>query len=226
MNLPDFYRRAAERAARISLKKPPIVIAIAGLLAVGAALLALNLTPDTGVESITGTKSDTYKSTQVWAKNFGGDPIIVVAKGKVAELALGSDLGVLLGLEGCLSGKIPKAALAAQPRVCKDIAKLKPAVAVYGPGTFVNTAVISIQDTIVKLAKEADKQGEAAGKAAAEVARRSGKGAQAQAKARKAAEDATQLQMMTYALKLGTQYNLGLGSQPSLNNPEFIARLI
>lgn len=226
MNLPDLYRRAAERAARISLKKPPIVIAIAGLLAVGAALLALNLTPDTGVESITGTKSETYKSTQVWAKNFGGDPIVVVAKGKVAEMALGSDLGVMLGLEGCLSGKIPKAALASQPKVCKDIAKLKPAVAVYGPGTFVNTAVISIQDTITKLSKQALKQGKEAGEAAAEVARRAGKGEQAQEKARKAADDATRLQLLTYALKLGTQYNLGPGSQPSLNNPEFIARLI
>lgn len=226
MNLPDFYRRAAERAARVSLKKPPIVIAIAGLLAVGAALLALNLTPDTGVESLTGTKSDTYKSTQVWAKNFGGDPIIVVAKGKVAEMALGSDLGVLLGLEGCLSGNIPKAALTASPKVCKDIAKLKPAVAVYGPGTFVNTAVISIQETIIALSKQARKQGKEAGDAAAEVARRSGKGAQAQEKARKAADDATRLQMLTYALKLGTQYNLGPGSQPSINNPEFIARLI
>ncbi|MBI2692262.1 MAG: MMPL family transporter [Solirubrobacterales bacterium] len=226
MNLPDFYRRATERAARSSLKKPPIVIAIAGLLAVGAALLALNLTPDTGVESITGTKSETYKSTQVWAKNFGGDPIVVVAKGKVAELALGPDLGVMLGLEGCLSGKIPTKALAAQPKVCKEIAKLKPAVAVYGPGTFVNTAVISIQETITKLSKQALKQGKEAGKAAAEVARRSGKGKQAQQKARKAADDATRLQLLTYALKLGTQYNLGIGSQPSLNNPEFIARLI
>lgn len=226
MNLPDFYRRAAERAARVSLKKPPIVIAIAGLLAVGAALLALSLTPDTGVESITGTKSETYKSTQVWAKNFGGDPIVVVAKGKVAEMALGSDLGVMLGLEGCLSGKIPKTALAAQPKVCKEIAKLKPAVAVYGPGTFVNTAVISIQDTITKLSKQALKQGKEAGEAAAEVARRSGKGERAQEKARKAADDATRLQLLTYALKLGTQYNLGPGSQPSLNNPEFIARLI
>ena len=226
MNLPDFYRRAAERAARFSLKKPALVIAIAGLLAVGAALLALNLTPDTGVESITGTNSETYKSTQVWADNFGGDPIVVVAKGKVAEMALGSDLGVMLGLEGCLSGKIPKKVLISQPKVCRDIAKLNPAVAVYGPGTFVNTAVISIQDTITKLSKQADKQGKEAGEAAAELARRSGKSKSVQAEQRKAADDATRVQLQLYALKLGSQYNLGPGSLPSVNNPEFIARLI
>jgi hydrophobe/amphiphile efflux-3 (HAE3) family protein len=226
VNLPEIYRRAAESAARISLKKPPIVIAIVGVLAVGAALLALNLTPDTGVESLTGTKSDTYKATETWAKNFGGDPIIVVAKGKVAEMTLGSDLGVLLGLEGCLSGNIPKAALPSQPKVCRDIAKFKPAVAVYGPGTFVNTAILSISDTITALTKEAEKQGAEAGDAAAELAKRNGKSEQAQEKQRKAAEDATRFQMIQYALKLGSQYNLGPGSQPSVNNPEFIARLI
>jgi hydrophobe/amphiphile efflux-3 (HAE3) family protein len=226
VNLPDIYRRAAEGAARISLKKPPIVIALVGLLAVGAALMALNLTPDTGVESITGTSSQTYKDTQTWAKNFGGDPIVVVAKGNVADMMLGSDLGVMLGLEGCLSGNIPKAALPSQPKVCKEIAKLHPAVAVYGPGTFVNTAVLSIADTITSLTKQAEKQGREAGQAAAEIARRQGKGELAQEKARKAANDATRLEMLTYALKLGTQYNLGPGSQPSVNNPEFIARLI
>lgn len=226
MSLSEFYRRLAEGAARFSLKRPPVVIAIAGVLAVGAALLALNLTPDTGVESITGTGSDTYEATQEWSKNFGGDPIVIVAKGDVAKLTLGSDLAVMLGLEGCVSGNIPKAALPSSPKVCQEIAKLKPATAVYGPGTFVNTAVISIQSTITELSKKAIKQGREAGEAAAELARRQGKDQAAQAKARKAADDATRLTMLTYALKLGTEYNLGPGSQPSVNNPQFIARLI
>ena len=203
-----------------------MVIALVGLLAVGAALLALQLTPDTGVESITGSGSDTAEATDVWAKNFGGDPIVVVAKGKVTELTLGSDLGVMLGLEGCLSGNIPKSALPSAPKICRDIAKLDPATAVYGPGTFVNTAVRSISSTISELSKEAAKKGREAGDAAAEIARRQGKDEQAQAKARKAAADATRFTMLTYALKLGTQYNLGPGSLPSLNNPQFIARLI
>jgi hydrophobe/amphiphile efflux-3 (HAE3) family protein len=90
----------------------------------------------------------------------------------------------------------------------------------------VNTAILSISDTITALTKEAEKQGAEAGDAAAELAKRSGKSEQAQEKQRKAAEDATRFQMIQYALKLGSQYNLGPGSQPSVNNPEFIARLI
>lgn len=226
MNLPDIYRRTAEGAARFSLKKPPIIIALAGLIAVGAALLALSLTPDTGVESITGKSSDTYKDTQVWAKNFGGDPIVVVAKGNVAEMMLGPDIGVMLGLEGCLAGSAPKKALVGQPEVCRELAKLKPAVAVYGPGTFANTAIVSIEDTIEQISKEARKKGREAGEAAAAIARKQGKSEQVQEQQREAAETATRVTMATYALKLGTQYNLGPGSKPELNNPEFIARLI
>jgi hydrophobe/amphiphile efflux-3 (HAE3) family protein len=225
-SLAEVYRRAAERAAHIALKRPPLVIALTGLIAIGAALLALNLTPDTGVESITGTSSDTYNATQVWAENFGGDPIVVVAKGKVAEMMLGPDVAVLSGLEGCLSGKIPKKRLISQPEVCRQLAKLKPAVAVYGPGTFVNTAIVSIEQTIKDLTKQAERQGREAGAAAAEIARRQGKGAQAQREAREAAITATKVTMATYALKLGSQYNLGPGSQPALNNPAFMARLI
>lgn len=226
MNLPDFYRKTAERAANFALWRPPVVIAVAGALAVGAALLALQLTPDTGVTSITGSGSQTHKATETWAQNFGGDPVIVVAEGSVAKMMLGPDLAVMTGLEGCLSGRIPAKVLVTQPKVCREIAKLKPAVAVYGPGTFVNSAIISIKSTISKLAKEARVQGKEAGEAAAELARRQGKDAVAQERQRAAAEEATRVLMLTYALKLGSQYNIGPGSEPAQNNPEFIARLI
>lgn len=226
MNLPGLYRRASERTADIALARPPLTIAVVGLLAVVAALLALQLTPDTGVDSITGRSSETAKATDVWAENFGGDPIIVAAEGNVAEMMLGPDLGVLTGLEGCLSGRIPEKALVTQPKICRELSELKPAVAVYGPGTFVNSAIISIQETVKKLSEQSRKQGREAGKAAAELARRRGEGAEAQQRAREAAEQATRVTMLTYALKLGAEYNLGPGSQPSQNNPEFIARLI
>ncbi len=226
MNLPDIYRRTAERFASFSLRKPPLVIAVVGLLAVVAALLALKLSPDTGVESITGTSSQTYKDTQKWAKTFGGDPVIVVAKGNVAKMALGSDLGVLAGLEGCLSGKIPEKALADAPQVCQQLAKFQPAVAVFGPGTFVNSSARTILSNVEKLSERARKQGIEAGDAAAELAKKQGKSVAEQEKARAAMKDLARTQMLAYALQLGQQYNLGVGSQPSIDNPEFVAQLI
>lgn len=226
MNLPDLYQRIAEGAARFALKRPPLVIALGGLLAVCGAALALSLSPDTGVESITGRGSDTYKASQVWGEQFGADPILVVAKGNVAKMMLGPDIAVLTGLEGCLSGKLSKKALATQPEVCRDLAKFKPAVAVYGPGTFANTAVVSIEQTIKQLQKDAQREGRAAGRAAAEIARRQGKGQAAQDEARQAAETATRVNLATSFLRLGTEYNIGPGNLPAINNPAFIARLI
>ncbi|MFT4048736.1 MAG: MMPL family transporter [Solirubrobacterales bacterium] len=226
MNLPDIYRRTAEGAARFSLKKPPLVIAAVGLLALIAAVLAIGLKADTGIESITGKRSDTYKASQVWAKNFGGDPIIVVAKGSVAKMMLSTDVASMLGLEGCLSGKGTQKALASMPEICGEIAKLKPATAVFGPGTFANSAIGSITDTIERLSKEARVKGKQAGEAAAEIQRKAGHDKAAQETARKAADDATRVTMAQYMLQLGTQYNIGVGSLPALNNPEFMARLI
>lgn len=226
MKLPDLYARGASAAARLALRRPPLTIGVIGLLAVIGALFALNLSPDTGITSITGEGGQTQKDTEVWAKQFGGDPIIVVAKGNVAKMMLGADSGILSGLEGCLSGNIPEDKLSGQPQVCGELARLKPAVAVYGPGTFVNTAAVSIEQTIQQIAKDADKEGRAAGKAAAEVARRSGKSAAEQAKVREAAINATKVQMAAQFLALGNEYGLGINSKPELTNASFVARLI
>lgn len=228
MNLPDTFQKIATSAARFSLKKPPVVIALVGLVALAGALGALRLSPDTGVESITGTGSDTYDATQRWAKDFGGDPIFVVAKGDLPKMVLGKDLGVLAGLEGCLSGNIPAEAQAAQgiPQICKEIGKFKPAVAVYGPGTFVNSAAESINESSQKLLRKAQREGKEAGEAAAEIAKRQGKSVEEQEAAKKAANDIARLEMLKYALQLGSEYGLSPTDPPRLDNAAFVATLI
>lgn len=228
MNLPDIFKRISSGAARLSLKKPPVVIALVGLIALAGALGALRLSPDTGVESITGTGSDTYKATERWASEFGGDPIFIVAKGDLPKMVLGKDLGVLAGLEGCLSGNIPNEAKAAEniPQICKEIGEFKPAVAVYGPGTFVNTAAESINESSSKLIKRAQREGREAGDAAAEIAKRQGKSVEEQEKVRAAANDIARLELIKYALQLGSEYGLSPTDPPRLDNPTFVAQLV
>lgn len=226
MNLPDQFRRIAEASARLSLKKPPVVIALALIVTVVGALGALKLEPDTGIDSITGTKSDTYKATQTWGKNFGGDPIFVVAKGSLPKMVLGSDLGVLLGIEGCLSGNIPRTARSTAPQLCRQMAEFKPAVAVYGPGTFANSAANSINAASKDIIKRAQKAGREAGEAAAELAKKQGKSVEEQEKARDAAEELGRLQLLAYVLQLGNEYGLSSTSSARIDNPEFIAQLV
>ena len=64
---------------------------------------------------------------------------------------LTENLGRLLGLEGCLSGNAPaerRGRPAAAPARAAELAQRKPVQVVYGPGTFINSAVGEIQDRL------------------------------------------------------------------------------
>lgn len=214
--------------ARASLRRPLVTIVAVGLLALAATLFALRLEPDTGVESVTGSTSTTYKATQEWAKQFGGDPIVVLVRGDLAAMALGPDLGRMLGLEGCLSGNIPNAARSQPdtPAVCKRLGDFKPAVAVYGPGTFVATAARTVNQGIERIVSRAEKAGEEAARAASEIARRQGKPPLTQQQAAQAARELAKVQAARDALVLGQQYGLSPGNLPSIDNAAFVAQLI
>ncbi|MFY9470304.1 MAG: MMPL family transporter, partial [Solirubrobacterales bacterium] len=228
MNLTSIFRATTERTAAAVLKKPLIVIVVAGLVALIAALSALRLEPATGIETVTGTDSGTYKATQQWSKTFGGDPVIVMVRGDLPKMVLGPDLGVLAGLEGCLSGNIPDRARAQRdiPQVCKTFGDLKPAVAVYGPGTFVSTAANSVNDGITKILERAKKAGRQAAEAAGKIAEAQGKPPLEQRALARAAEDVAKVQAMADALKLGSQFGLDPANPPAINNPAFVAQLI
>lgn len=228
MNLNESFRKIATGSARLVLRRPLVVILAVGLLAVAATLFALRIDADTGVESITGNSSDSYVATQKWAKQFGGDPIVILVKGDLPRMVLGPDLAIIAGLEGCLSGNIPNAARvqADTPQVCKRIADVKPAVAVYGPGTFVTTAAASVNEGIDKILARAKKTGDEAAEAAREIARRQGKSLEEQEAAASAAQDLAGLQATRDALVLGQEYGLGPGNLPSIDNAAFVAQLI
>ena len=64
---------------------------------------------------------------------------------------LTADLGRTIQLEGCLGGNVPQGAKpyggASSP--CAGLAKLKPAHVVYGPGTFLNESVTTVQNAML-----------------------------------------------------------------------------
>src|SRR3954468_12825925 len=132
------------RFARITAaasRRPLLTIALVALLSLGGAIAALiGLQPSTSTDTLVDKSSSSYDATTKYRDLFGGDPVVIMAKGELRKTVETSDLGRLLQLEGCLAGYVPKEVLKDLPPVCRTLASEKPVKVVYGPGTFVNTA--------------------------------------------------------------------------------------
>src|SRR3954452_1302681 len=224
----SLYPRMDSRFARITAacsKRPLLTIALAALLSLGGAIAALvGLQPSTSTDTLVDKSSSSYDATNKYRDLFGGDPVVIMAKGDLRHTVETSDLGRLLQLEGCLAGNVPKQGLKQLPPVCTTLAQRHPVKVVYGPGTFVNTAAGEILDGLnVKKNQEAKKAQQAAS-AARQLAAKRG---YPKAKQEKFAQEASQLvyaQFVQQMLALAVKY--GFTGLPSLDNVDFVDNLV
>ncbi|HKG62915.1 MAG TPA: hypothetical protein VKB28_02520, partial [Solirubrobacteraceae bacterium] len=135
--------RALERIVRASARRPGRVVAAVAALAAVCAALALTLHPSAATDTLVNRSSDAYGATERYRERFGEQSVIVLVRGDVSNLVLTKNLNTLVGLEGCLSGNKPADAPApgGERSACAALARTKPVKVVYGPGTFVNSAV-------------------------------------------------------------------------------------
>jgi hydrophobe/amphiphile efflux-3 (HAE3) family protein len=96
------------------------------------------------------TDTASYRATQELRRDFGEEPVVVLAEGDLQRLVLTSNLGRLLRLEGCLSGNPPKG-VEPIPGPCTELAEMDPVRSVVGPATFLNEAVIQIDRQLQRL---------------------------------------------------------------------------
>ncbi len=127
------------------------VLAVSVVLAVGAGVAATRLPTDAGTGTLVDSDTAAYRATQHLRQVFGEEPVVVLAEGNLQRLVLTANLGRLLRLEGCLSGKVPKGARPI-PGPCAELARLHPVRFLAGPATFLNEAVIQIDDQLGRLA--------------------------------------------------------------------------
>ncbi|HTE61222.1 MAG TPA: MMPL family transporter [Solirubrobacteraceae bacterium] len=217
-----------ERVVRAAARRPRRVLSVLALLCAGSAALALGLHPSAATSTLAGKSSDTYQATERYRERFGDHAILVLVRGPLQQLVLTDNLGRLLGLEGCLSGNKPAdgEAPGGARGPCAELARTKPVQVVYGPGTFINSAVGEIQD---QLKRQLDAKGAEAKKAAAAaraLARRQGKPKAEQDKLGRSAEQLVYAQFVRDLLQLNLKYGLGVDKTPRLDDPDFVSTLV
>jgi len=216
----DFFGRVA----RLVTERPVATVAVVGALALIGVALALRLEPSASTDTLVGRDTAAFKATERFRKQFGDESVIVMVRGNLQRTVLTSDLSRLIGLEGCLSGNAPVRALRDLPPVCAELARKKPAKVVYGPGTFINTAVGQIQKGFEAKRAEFFQKGQAAADAARRIAKQKGFPKAQQDRLAAEAKQLANTQFIRNSMELAVRYNLT--SIPEVNNPQFVSQLV
>jgi uncharacterized protein len=145
-------RRPFGAIAAWSVRHARAVLVVAGLIAIAAAVAATQVDTDAGLSTLVGKDDPTYEATQRVRAEFGEEPVVVLVKESLPRLLLGKDLFRLLHLEGCLSGKVPKGA-EPLPGACSELAAMEPVSFLAGPATFLNEAVVQIDEQLERMSK-------------------------------------------------------------------------
>jgi hydrophobe/amphiphile efflux-3 (HAE3) family protein len=215
-----------ERVARAAAARPLPVLLAVGALALGGGALALGLEPDTGPGTFASGSSPAGRATAELHRRFGDDAVVVLIREPVTKLVLTEDLKREIQLEGCLGGNVPRGAKpyggARSP--CGALAELRPAHVVYGPGTFLNESVNTVQAAIEGEMAAARHGVDQAAAAAARDAKRRGLDAAGQRQAADRARAAAQAQATVELEQLAL--NSGIQGIPQLDSKPFISQIV
>ena len=203
------------------------MVALALALALAGTLLALRLHSTAATDTFVSRSSAEYRSTQSFYRSFGEEPVQVVVKGNLQQLLFSADIGRVTGLEGCLSGNVPVAALALEGGVhgpCGQLARARTVKVVLGPGTFIDEAASQINEQLARETRLAQTQAAQAERAIVQAALAHGlspgEAHTLGAQARRITTTRFQEGIATLAL----QY--GLTARPSLGDPNFVSALV
>ena len=223
MRIRNLLARIAGRA----VERPTPVIVAAVLVALIGAVGALKLEADRSPDSLVDKGSSTFTETQDFYKQFGAEPVEVLVKGDLRQLLLTSNLGKLLALESCLSGKAKGGQVYSgqpAPAPCAAIAKLDPSAVVFGPATFLNQFAIEANNLYQKQAQAALVKAKQAGRRAAALAAKQGYSKAQQKQAATAAYQGVVQQLQQKLATLAVRY--GQNNLPSLSNQQYVESVI
>jgi predicted RND superfamily exporter protein len=220
-------RNLLARIAGRAVERPTPVIVAAVLLALIGAVAALRLEADRSPDSLVDRGSGTFAATQRFYDHFGDEPVEILVKGDLRGLLLTSNLGRLLALESCLSGKAPGGRVYPDkpaPAPCAAIARLKPSAVVFGPATFLNQFAIQATKLLGAQSQASLAKARVAAHRAALEARRRGEPPSVQQQAALQAGNQVLLRFGKQVFRLGLQY--GQTGLPSIDDPRYVESVI
>jgi hypothetical protein len=220
--------RALAALAGGAARRPRLTICIALALGAGAVALALvRLHPTAATDTFVSSSSSQYRATQGYYRSFGEEPIEVLVQGDLQQLVLSSDIVRLLGLEGCLSGNVPRGALAAEGGVngpCGQLARAHTVKLALGPGTFIFEAASHITAELAEQTGAARAQAQQAKQVIERAALARGLSAAQAHSFGEQASKATLGRFEESVAALALRY--GLTAQPSIAEPNFVSTLV
>jgi predicted RND superfamily exporter protein len=219
--------RILSSLAGAAARRPWLVIAVAVVLALAGVGFALRLHPTAATSTFVSSSSPEYQATQRFYKSFGEEPVAVLVKGSLQQLVLSSDIERLAGLEGCLAGKVPASALAAEGGVngpCGRLARGKTVKVVFGPGTFLSEAAERSDELLTAETHQAEAQAKQAEKVVYRAAIARGLGA---SHARTLAQQAHKVELGRFEESLATlALEYGLTARPSIEDANFVSDVV
>lgn len=218
--------RPLHALAAFAAGRPRLVLAVCVALTLIGAGLSLRLQPDASNETFVGKSSATAQATDELAQRFGEDSVIVLVRGELNRILLTDNLQKVIGLEGCISGNVPRGTIPTGGSVspCGQMAESKAAKVVIGPGTFVNESVRQLQQGFAERTQGQTEKAQKAASAARQLALRQGRSKAEADKLAQQARELVQAEFMRDVLQLALRY--GLTGIPSLTDKGFITQLV
>ncbi|HUE26188.1 MAG TPA: MMPL family transporter [Solirubrobacteraceae bacterium] len=142
-----------------AVRRPVLTLSIALALAIGGGVLALGMQTDAGADTFVSGSTPSAQATADDHQHFGGDAVVILIREPLTDLVETKDLATSSQLEACLAGQTLAAstslgaftsAPASQPPYggwsspCGRLRKSRAVEVVYGPGTFLNRAVVAV----------------------------------------------------------------------------------
>lgn len=213
------------RVVRAVVRRPVLTLMVVGVLALGGALLAaVTLKPSTAIDTLVDPGSEEFRQTEAARTAFGDDAVVVLVKGNLEQMLLGPDVVRLADLEDCLAATPPVDPAVVLPPECRELAALKPAKVVYGPGTFISRSADELSAQLSDRLQQAEGLVGRAAEAARARAEEQGLAPEEQDAAAEQAQSQMQQGFTQQLMAMGMKY--GITSAPAIDNTQFVARLV